>query len=174
MFCAKNTGAGSLSLLQEIFPIQELNWGPLHFRQILYQLNYQGSPLKEKKLPECFVPLASRIFALEKADIAWSQIAFQTVLWKIKPNEEIITVGGETFKLPPLVSTKTKRCDTHLMGLTHKTQRYLLRLHWSRDYRLYLHFSEGFQTRVQPQTESWGAIKPGVEFIQFGRLDMPP
>ena len=40
----KNTGVGSLSLLQQIFPIQELNWGLLHCRQILYQLSYQGSP----------------------------------------------------------------------------------------------------------------------------------
>ena len=31
----KNTGVGSLSLLQLIFPTQELNWGPLHSRQIL-------------------------------------------------------------------------------------------------------------------------------------------
>ena len=27
-----------------IFPTQELNRGPLHYRQILYQLSYQGSP----------------------------------------------------------------------------------------------------------------------------------
>ena len=40
----KNTGVGSLSLLQQIFPIQESNWGLLHCRRILYQLNYQGSP----------------------------------------------------------------------------------------------------------------------------------
>ena len=40
----KNTGAGSLSLLQSIFLIQELNQGLLHCRQILYQLSYQGSP----------------------------------------------------------------------------------------------------------------------------------
>ena len=40
----KNTGVGSLSLLQRIFPTQELNWGLLHCRQTLYQLNYQGSP----------------------------------------------------------------------------------------------------------------------------------
>ena len=38
----KNTGMGSLSLLQGIFPTQELNWGLLHCRQILYQLSYQG------------------------------------------------------------------------------------------------------------------------------------
>ena len=40
----KNAGAGSLSLLQGIFLTQESDWGPLHCRQFLYQLNYQGSP----------------------------------------------------------------------------------------------------------------------------------
>ena len=40
----KNTGVGSLSLLQDIFPTQELNWGLLHCRWILYQLSYQGIP----------------------------------------------------------------------------------------------------------------------------------
>ena len=38
----KNTGVGSLSLLQCIFLPQESNWGLLHCRQILYQLSYQG------------------------------------------------------------------------------------------------------------------------------------
>ena len=33
----KNTGVGCLSLLQRIFPTQELNQGLLHCRQILYQ-----------------------------------------------------------------------------------------------------------------------------------------
>ena len=40
----KNTGVGSLSLLQQIFPTQESNWDLLHCRWILYQLNYEGSP----------------------------------------------------------------------------------------------------------------------------------
>ena len=40
----KNTRVDSLSLLQGIFPTQELNQGLLHCRQILYQLSYQGSP----------------------------------------------------------------------------------------------------------------------------------
>ena len=39
----KNTGVGSLSLLQWIFPTQESNRGFLHYRRILYQLSYQGS-----------------------------------------------------------------------------------------------------------------------------------
>ena len=41
----KNTGVGSLSLLQSIFLTQELNHGLLHCRQIPYQLSYQGSPM---------------------------------------------------------------------------------------------------------------------------------
>ena len=40
----KNTGVGSLSLLHQIFPTQELNRGLLHGRQLLYQLSYEGSP----------------------------------------------------------------------------------------------------------------------------------
>ena len=40
----QNTGVGSLSLLQGIFPTQGLNSGLLHSRQILYQLSHKGSP----------------------------------------------------------------------------------------------------------------------------------
>ena len=40
----QNTGVGSLSLLQGIFPTQGLNPSLPHCRQILYQLSYKGSP----------------------------------------------------------------------------------------------------------------------------------
>ena len=40
----QNTGAGSLSLLQGIFPTQVSNPGLLHCRLILYQLSHQASP----------------------------------------------------------------------------------------------------------------------------------
>ena len=39
----KNTGMGSLSLLQRIFQAQESNWGLLHCRWILLKLSYEGS-----------------------------------------------------------------------------------------------------------------------------------
>ena len=42
----KNTGVCSLSLLQQIFQTQELNWVLLHCRWILYQLSYEESPLE--------------------------------------------------------------------------------------------------------------------------------
>ena len=54
----KNTGLGSLSLLQWIFPTQESNQSTLHYRWILYQLSYQGSPntlwISVKALPYWF------------------------------------------------------------------------------------------------------------------------
>ena len=40
----QNTGMGSLSLLQGIFPIQGLNPGLMHCRRIFYQLSHKGSP----------------------------------------------------------------------------------------------------------------------------------
>ena len=40
----QDTGVGSLSLLQGIFPTQESNPGPLHCRWILYQLSHKESP----------------------------------------------------------------------------------------------------------------------------------
>ena len=54
----KNTGVGSLSLLQETFPIQEPNWGLWHCRQILYQLSYPRSPkiALRQILTSCLLP----------------------------------------------------------------------------------------------------------------------
>ena len=46
----QNTGVGSLSLLQGIFPTQDLNLGLPHCRQILYQLSHKGSPNMESKV----------------------------------------------------------------------------------------------------------------------------
>ena len=52
----QNTGVGSLSLLQGIFPTQGLNPGLPHCRRILYQLSHQGSQPRQhiKKQRHCF------------------------------------------------------------------------------------------------------------------------
>jgi len=42
----QNTGAGSLPLLQGIFPSQGWNPGLPHCRQILYLLSHEESPIK--------------------------------------------------------------------------------------------------------------------------------
>ena len=44
----QNTGVGSLTLLQGIFPTQESNPGLPECRQILYQLSHKGSPRREQ------------------------------------------------------------------------------------------------------------------------------
>ena len=46
---SKNTGVGSLSLLQKIFPTHKSNQSLLRYRWILYQLSYEGSPGKKGK-----------------------------------------------------------------------------------------------------------------------------
>ena len=46
----KNTGLGSLSLLQQVFLTQESNRGLLNCRCIIYQLKYQASLTKEQQL----------------------------------------------------------------------------------------------------------------------------
>ena len=47
----KNTGEGSLSLLQWIFPTQGLNPGLLHCQWLLYQLSHKGSPRILERVP---------------------------------------------------------------------------------------------------------------------------
>ena len=57
----KNTGLGSLSLLQQIFPTQESNQGLLHFRDILYQLSYQENLVRRhRSLLHCLLSLSTQ------------------------------------------------------------------------------------------------------------------
>ena len=57
----KNTGLGSLSLLQQIFPTQELNQN-MHCRHILYQLGYQGNLVRRHgSLLHCLLSLYTEL-----------------------------------------------------------------------------------------------------------------
>ena len=49
-FPDQNTGVGSLSLLQGMFPTQGSNPGLPHCRWILYQLSHKGSPMIRQKM----------------------------------------------------------------------------------------------------------------------------
>ena len=56
----QNTGVGSLSLLQGIFPTQGSNPDLPHCRRILYQLSHQGSPVCScKKWKKCLPAVQS-------------------------------------------------------------------------------------------------------------------
>ena len=77
----QNTGAGSLSLLQGIFPIQGSNPGLLHCKQILYQPNHKGSPfdcvehnklwkiLREMGIPDRLTYLLRNLYAGQEATV---------------------------------------------------------------------------------------------------------
>ena len=61
-FSGQNTGVGSLSLLQGIFPIPGSDPGLRHCRQILYRLCHQRSPVSSEGFVKCY--LASIPFPL--------------------------------------------------------------------------------------------------------------
>ena len=87
----KNTGTGSLCLLQGIFPSQESNWGLLHCRQILYQLSYQGSP-RVKHMPIIYrshfsLPRVTRAHEHKKTCTHLFPAALPTVAQNWKPSK---------------------------------------------------------------------------------------
>ena len=60
----KNTGVGSLSPLQGLFPSQGLYPGLVHRRQILYQLSYQGSPIMDLVMTKTILEVAKATMVL--------------------------------------------------------------------------------------------------------------
>ena len=73
----KNTGVGILSLLQRIFQTQGSNQGLLHCKQILYQLNNEGSPYSTFKNRILGLPWQScgwDIMFLPQGARAWSLV----------------------------------------------------------------------------------------------------
>ena len=76
----QNTGVGSLSLLQGIFPTQGSNPGLPHCRQILYQLSHQGSP---RILEWVAYPFSSRSSGpgIEPGSLALQADSLPTELW---------------------------------------------------------------------------------------------
>ena len=77
----KNTGVGSLFLLQQIFLTQESNRSLLRCRQILYQLSYEGSsPLLISSYPLYFTP-RSKLFKLCSSFISLIACYYTTICW---------------------------------------------------------------------------------------------
>ena len=70
----KNTGVGSQSLLQGIFPTQGLNTSLPHYRQILYPLSHQGSP----RILECVAYLQG-IFPTQESN--WGLLYCRWILY---------------------------------------------------------------------------------------------
>ena len=80
----KNNGVGSLSLLQQIFPTQELNRDLLHCWRILYQLR-QGRPKRCIDSYFYLLTLLSHcIFNFKDCLILWGAIShkWNEIIWK--------------------------------------------------------------------------------------------
>ena len=65
----QNTGMGSLSFLQGIFPTQEMNQGLLHCRWFLYQLSYQESPQNIQRTCKCKCVIQLRILCTNQLTV---------------------------------------------------------------------------------------------------------
>ena len=74
----QNTGVGSLSLPQGIFPIQGLNPGLTHCRQILHQLGHQGSP---RNTGVGSLSLLQRIFPTQESN--WGLLHCRQILYQL-------------------------------------------------------------------------------------------
>ena len=90
----QNTGVGSYSLLQGIFPTHGSNPGLPHHRWILYQLSHQGSPAAAKSLQSCPIlcdpidgspPVSPVPRILQARTLEWVAISFSNAWkWKVK------------------------------------------------------------------------------------------
>ena len=74
----QNTGVGSLSLLQGIFPTQGSNPGLPHCRQILYQLSHKESP---RILKWGSLSLLQRIFPTQESN--WGLLHCRQILYQL-------------------------------------------------------------------------------------------
>ena len=79
----KNTGVGRLSFLQGILLTQESNQGLLRWRQILNQLNYQGSPFSPMNslLIKGDSGLDMRVWTMESSNVNLSQLIYDRTKW---------------------------------------------------------------------------------------------
>ena len=74
----KNTGEGSHSLLQEIFPTQGSNPVLLHCRQMLYHLSLQGGPILSQSFFSMEGSLCVVVF--KPVDISWNECSPESIL----------------------------------------------------------------------------------------------
>ena len=122
----QNTGVGSYSLLQGIFPTQGSNPGLPHCRQILYQLSHQGSP---RILEWVAYPFSSRS----------SRPKNQTRVSCVAGGFFISWATREDISLKAVLTAIPVDCVEHLRVSTHTDwESWILSLYFHRLYDLIL------------------------------------
>ena len=113
----QNTGVGSLSFIQGIFPTQGSNPGLPHWKQILYQVSHKGSP----RLLECIAYPFSSKFSQPRNPTGVSCIAGGFFInWAIREAPFIcivflmpITNSSHTFQeFLGIIFTKINHCQS--------------------------------------------------------------
>ena len=109
----QNTGVGSCSLLQRIFPTQGSNVGLLHCRQILYQLSHQGrlehSVFSKTCPPEKLFYQSPNYWGFMRASPAWE---------KKGPSQAASNLPHEGKEIPnSKLSTKSTRAASCYQNL---------------------------------------------------------
>ena len=92
----QNTGVGSLSFLQGIFPTHGLNPGLLHCRRILYQLSHNGNP---RILEWVAFPFSSPGIDLPNPGIEPGSPALQVDSLPAKPQGKLKNTGMVAYPL---------------------------------------------------------------------------
>ena len=100
----KNTGVDSLSLLHWMFPTQESNLGLLHCRRILYQLSYQGSPLRYTD------PLAITAWSSDFGFHFTFSLFFQSIITFSKKRLCVIPISSCRLLILPILPTRGLNC----------------------------------------------------------------
>ena len=93
----QNTGVGSLSLLQGIFPTQGLNPGLPHCRRILYQLSHKGRllrvPWTARRSSQSLLKEISPEYSLEGLILKLKLQYFGYLMRKIDSLEKTLMLG---------------------------------------------------------------------------------
>ena len=107
----KNTGVGSLPLLQRIPLTQGSNWGLPHCRWILHQLSCQGSPIAHgesevtQSCPtlcdpvDCSLPGFSIHGTLQARILEWVTISFSRGSSRLRDRTWVSCIGGRCVNL---------------------------------------------------------------------------
>ena len=93
----QNTGVGSLSLLQGIFPTQRSNPGLSHCRQILYQLSHKGSPSAIRVVSSAYLSLLIFLPAVLVPVCASCSLAFHMMYSAYKLNKQVTIYSLDIF-----------------------------------------------------------------------------